>query len=95
MHKTYGSSDKGICMGILRGYEFGFNMQRLLQWYWYKHKVVPKYRKFFGIPFRTERGMTQGDPYRPTIFYIVVDAVVRAVLLEVCGTQEEHHGFGC
>ena len=30
----------------------------------------------------------------PKIFNIVVDAVVIAVLLEVCGPQEAHHGFG-
>ena len=38
--------------------------------------------------------MTQGDPVSLTIFNIVVDEVVRAVLLEVCGPQEEKHGFG-
>ena len=34
-----------------------------------------------------------GDPVSFTIFNIVVDAVVRAVIMEVCGPQEEHHGF--
>ena len=28
------------------------------------------------------------------IFNILVDAVVRAALLEVCGPQDAHHGFG-
>ena len=34
------------------------------------------------------------DLISPKIFNIVVDAVVRAVLLEVCGPQELHHRFG-
>ena len=40
--------------------------------------------------------MTQGDTVSPNIFNIVVDAVVRVrvVLLDVCGPQEAHHGFG-
>ena len=39
------------------------------------------------------RGATQGDPVSLTIFNILVYAVVRAVLLEVCGTQEAQNGF--
>ena len=38
--------------------------------------------------------MTQGDLLSPTIFNILVDEVVRAALMEVCGTQESQHGFG-
>ena len=56
--------------------------------------MVPKAGKFYGRPFSTGRGVTQGDPVYPAIFNLVVDAVVRADLLEVCGTQESQHGFG-
>ena len=42
-----------------------------------------KIGRFYGQPFRTDRGVTQGDPVSPTVFNIVVDAVVRKVLLEV------------
>ena len=41
-----------------------------------------------------ERGVTQGEPVSPTTLNILVDAVVREVLMGVCGTQEAHHGFG-
>ena len=34
-----------------------------------------------------ERGVYQGEPVSLTIFNIMVDAVVREVFLEVCGTQ--------
>ena len=38
--------------------------------------------------------VTQGDPVSSKIFNIVVDAVVREVILDVCGPQEKHHRFG-
>ena len=55
--------------------------------------MAPKARKIFGRPFQTERVVAQGDPFYPTLFNIVVDKVVRAVLLEVCGSKEAHHRF--
>ena len=81
-------------MKILREYGLGTKLQRLLQRYWYAKKVVPKYGKFLGRLFRMDRGVTQGEPVSMTIFNIMVHIVVRAVLLEVCGTQEVHHRFG-
>ena len=50
--------------------------------------------KFLGKAFWTGRGVTKGDPVFPLIFNIVVDAVVRAVLDVVFGTQEAHRGLG-
>ena len=44
--------------------------------------MVPKAGRFYGWYFRTEIVVTQGGPVSPTVFNIVVDAVVRAVLLE-------------
>ena len=54
--------------------------------------MVLKAGKCFGRPFNMERGVTQGDLVSQ-IFNIVVNAVVREFLLEVCGPQEAHHGF--
>ena len=94
VRKAYDSVDRERCMEILRGYGLRSKLQMLLQWYWDAHKVVPKYGKFFGRPFHMDRGVKQGDLVSLTIFNIVVVAVVRTVLLEVCGPQEKHHGFG-
>ena len=55
--------------------------------------MVLKAGKLFGRSFGTERGVTQGDPVSLTIFYIVVDAVVRVVMLEFCGPYKAHHGL--
>ena len=40
-----------------------------------------------------ERGDT-GRPGTPTLFNIIVDAVVRATLQDICRPQEAQHGFG-
>ena len=37
------------------------------------------------------RGVTQGGSLSPTLFKIVVNAVVRLVMLEILGPQESHH----
>ena len=94
LRKACDSLDKGVCMEILRGCGLGTKIQRLLQWYCDGKKVVPKSGNFYGRPFSTGRGVTQGYPLSPTIFNIVVDAVVRTALLEFCGPQEDQHVFG-
>ena len=37
--------------------------------------------------------MNNGEPVYSTVFNIVVDSVVRAVLMEVCRPQEGKHGL--
>ena len=39
--------------------------------------MVAREGGYYGAPFRGERCVTQGDPLLPTIFNVVVDAVVR------------------
>ena len=39
--------------------------------------MVAKAGGYYGKPFCRERAVTQGDPLSPTIFNVVVDAVVR------------------
>ena len=81
-------------MDILNVFVFGTILHILLQWYRDKHKVLQMAGKNFGRMLRTERRVTQEDPVSLKIFNIVVDAVVRAVMLEVCGPQEANNGFG-
>ena len=38
--------------------------------------MVAREGEYCGEPFCAERGVTQGDPLSPTIFNVVVDAVV-------------------
>ena len=44
---------------------------------WDDDTIIPKQQKFYGEPFRAERGVRQGDIISPTIFNIVIDAIVR------------------
>ena len=70
-------------MEILRGYRMDPNLAWLLENDWKWQQILPKADKCLVTEFGTGRGVTQGDPTYPTIFNIVVDAVVLAVLEEV------------
>ena len=48
--------------------------------------MVARAGRYYGKGFKGEIGVTQGDPLSPTIFNVVVDAVVRHWLL--LATQE-------
>ena len=87
VQKSYDSLERGRHMDILRVYGLVPNLQRLLKRLWDDQVVVPKAGKLFGVLFRMEIGVTQGDLISPTIFNILMEAVVRAVLLEVFGPQ--------
>ena len=56
--------------------------------------MFPKSGKYYGRPFSTGIGVTQVYPVSPTLFNIIVDAVVRVALQEICGPHEAQHGFG-
>ena len=52
-------------------------MRRLLRTYWEKLTMVARVGGYYRTVFKGARGVTQGDPLSPTIFNVVVDAVVR------------------
>ena len=65
------------CLGILEGYGVGPGYRRLLQNYWRRLTMAARAGGYYGKAFKGARGLTQGDPLSPTIFNVVVDAVVR------------------
>ena len=69
--------DRSRCLEILEGYGVGPKSRRLLTNYWRCLTMVARAGGYYGTSFRGERGVTQGDPLSPTIFNVVVDAVVR------------------
>ena len=58
----------------------GTNLSQLLTKYWKKQMIVPKLGDFLRKDLETGRGLMQGYLASPTIFNIVVYAVVREVL---------------
>ena len=70
-------------MEILRGHVLCPKTHRPLQRFWDAQAMAKKAGRFCTQPFRMYIGVTQWDPFYPTLFNIIVDAAVRAVLLEV------------
>ena len=77
LHKAYATLDRSRCLEILEGYGVRPKSRRLLTKYWRCLTMVARAGVYYGTSFRGERGVTQGDPLSPTIFNVVVDAVVR------------------
>ena len=69
--------DRSRSLEILKGYGVGVRVRRMLREYWDKTTMVEREGSYYGKGFKGERGVTQGDPLSPTIFNVVVDAVVR------------------
>ena len=66
----------------------GTKIRILIQSFWHDQVVVTNAGRYYGRPFRTGIVVTQWDPVSHTVFNIVVDILIMAVLLEVWGLQE-------
>ena len=53
--------------------------------------MVARAGSYYGKGFKGEQGVTQGDPLSPTIFNVVVDAVVRH-WLQLATQETERRG---
>ncbi len=49
---------------------------------------------FYGSPFKTLRGATQGGPDSPRLFNVIVNAVVREWLRQLLGAEAAQLGCG-
>ena len=77
LKKAYDASDRSRCLEVLEGYGVGPRARGLLQTYWRRLTMVARAGRYYRTVFRWEIGLTQGDPLSPTIFNVVVDAVVQ------------------
>ena len=89
LHKAYDALDRSICLEILEGYGVGPGARRLLQTYWRRLKMVARAGGYYGTAFQGARRVTQGDPLSPTIFNVVMDAVVRHWVTGVIAGAED------
>ena len=56
--------------------------------------MVAKVSRYSGRPFKGYQGVTQGDPLSPTIFNVVVDAVICHWLTVMTPTESGTGGLG-
>ena len=94
LKKAYDTVDRERLLEILEKYGVGECTLRLLRTYWDNQQLVARQAGYHGEPFSASRGVTQGDPLSPTIFNIVVDAVVRYWLSLVLDGTESDDGLG-
>ena len=74
--KAYDALKRPRSLEILEGYGVGPRVRRLLRAYWGKSTMVARSGGYYRTGFKGVRGVTQGNPLSPTIFNVVVDAVV-------------------
>ena len=75
--KAYDALDRSRCLDILEGYGVGPGSRKLLSNYWRRLTMAARAGGYYGTAFGREQGVTQGDLLSPTLFNVVVDAVVR------------------
>ena len=94
LHKEYDALDRSRCLEILEGYILGPQPRRLLQTYWRRLTMVARGGGYCGTAFLGVRGVTHRDPLSPTIFNVVVDAMVRNWVTVVIAGAEERGARG-
>ena len=77
LHNSYYDMDRDRCLDILGGYGIGPQNLRLLRKYWYRLTIVSQTSEYYGAPFKGYQGIQKEHPLFPTIFNVVVDAVIR------------------
>ena len=76
LRKAFDTMDKGRCLQILEEAGVGPKALCLIRTFWDKTILVCRTSGYHGSPFIAKHGITQGGPLSPTIFNIMVDAIV-------------------
>ena len=81
-------------MEILVGHGFGPQTERILRYYWDRLSMVARLGRYYGTPFKGHQGVTQGGLISPTIFNMVVNAVICHWVMMLAGEGRVPYGFG-
>ena len=79
LSKAYDTVDRERLLILLEDYGVGPKCRAVLAATWEESLMVPKRGGQFGAAVPTTRGVRQGDIISPTLFNIIVDAVLRYV----------------
>lgn len=77
LRKAYDTVDRDRLLDVLKADGVGENLCRVLKTFWQQQQTIAKQSGYYGNPFQATRGFVQRDPLSPTLFNILVDAVVR------------------
>ena len=83
LRKTYDAKDRGRCLDILREAGVGPKTIRILKAFWDKAELACRASGYYGRIFKAWRGVTQGGPLSPTIFNLMIDAIVRELMRQL------------
>ena len=75
--KAYNGMDWGRCLKILKTYDVGPKILKVIGFFWDHAVLVCHTGGCYGEPFWDRRGVTHGKPFSPRIFNTIVDAIVR------------------
>ena len=80
LKKAYDSIDRSRVLIILKAYGVGPNILRYINIVWQRQRFFLRQEGFYSDQIEIERGCTQGDVDSPTIFNILIDAVLRRLM---------------
>ena len=77
LHKSCEALDRERCLEIMKGYGVGHQACRILRTYWDRLRMVTRARGYYRKSVKCFMLLTKEDHLSPTIFSVVLDAVVR------------------
>ena len=86
--------DWGRVLQILKRYGVGRNLLGVLTYFWEDAVLVCRAEGILGDPFRATKAAVQGGPVSPTIFNVMVDAIVREWICQTLGDEAMTTGIG-
>ena len=85
MRKAYDDFKHERCLEILVAYGVGLQIMHLLRAYWERPMMLDQSGRYYGDPFKGNRGVLKGEPMYPAIFNMVVDTVIHHWATVVAG----------